>query len=233
LNSAGVLGPSKGIDSPREALAPPSSRFHVSESAIRRATAPTETGGGFKLPAVLKPPATGPHESGALKVPVVAAAPIVPAVVVSPPTIASAHSNAFDMATEEALAKGAVEHRLNTFLAWLKTSIGALAAFVVDSDGLVLANRESAESYVLATVAIGNAEQVVRSHLANPSEGNSMIELDASRILQLVRVETRVGRLGVGLVLAGPLDRARADLVRRMLRKVMGWEQTHESGIRR
>ncbi len=123
---------------------------------------------------------------------------------------------------------GVLEQRLNAYLTWLKTSFGASGSFVVDGDGLVLANRDTPEPHTLATVAIGQAQRMVREYVGSPTEGNAMIELDEATILQLIHADTRDGRLGVGLVLPSPLDRPKSDLVRRMLRKVVGWEQPEQ-----
>jgi predicted regulator of Ras-like GTPase activity (Roadblock/LC7/MglB family) len=118
-----------------------------------------------------------------------------------------------------------LEYRLNAYLAWLKSSFGARGSFVVDGDGLVLANRDTPETHTLATVAMGHAQRMVREYVGTATEGNTMIEVDEATVLQLIHADTRDGRLGVGLVLSSPLDRPKSDLVRRMLRKVVGWEQ--------
>jgi hypothetical protein len=173
--------------------------------------------------------AAGASPSGrtVLRTPLEANRPPPGYVASSPSAVASAH---LDSATEDALARGAVELRLNTYLTWLKSSMGALAAFVVDADGLVLANHNAHEDHMLATVAIGNAERILRSDATLRAEGNATIELDGSHILQLIRTETRVGQLGVGLMVSNPIDRTKSELVRRMLRKVVAWEQPLEPG---
>ncbi len=146
----------------------------------------------------------------------------------------TAVENTSDLATEAAMQRGAVDERLSAYLSWLHSSLGATAAFVVDADGLMLANRDTPDDCVLASVIfLGNAERMLRVAGLSVSEGNAMVELNGSHILQLIRVETRVGRLGVGLMLSSPVDRRKADLVRRMLRKVMEWESPRVSGLQR
>jgi hypothetical protein len=108
--------------------------------------------------------------------------------------------------------------RLSQFVDWLGASTGALAAFVADSDGLLLANRHAPEHHVIATVPLAFAEQTVRKYVPSPSEGSTTIELDDTNVLQVIRVETTAGRLVVGLVLSGALSRATCATVRRMLR---------------
>jgi predicted regulator of Ras-like GTPase activity (Roadblock/LC7/MglB family) len=141
--------------------------------------------------------------------------------------------HAAELANEAAMQRGAVDERLSAYLSWLRSNLGASAAFVVDADGLVLANRDTPEDCQLASVVLGNAEHMLRGRGSSTSEGNAMVELNDSQVLQLIRAETRVGRLGVGLMLSGPVDRRKADLVRRMLRKVMEWESPRSSGLQR
>jgi len=115
-------------------------------------------------------------------------------------------------------AKPSLEARLSAFVDWLVASTGVLAAFVADSDGLMLANRHAPDNYVVATVPLATAEREVRAYVPSPSEGTTTIELDDANFLQVIRVDTTAGQLVVGLVVAGALNRATCAAVRRMLR---------------
>jgi len=114
--------------------------------------------------------------------------------------------------------KPSLEARLSAFVDWLVASTGVLAAFVADSDGLMLANRHAPDNYVVATVPLATAEREVRAYVPSPSEGTTTIELDDANFLQVIRVDTTAGQLVVGLVVAGALNRATCAAVRRMLR---------------
>jgi hypothetical protein len=111
-----------------------------------------------------------------------------------------------------------LEGDLESLLLWLSGSTGAFAAFVVDSDGLALANRHAPESYLVATAALGLAERAMSQYVPRPTEGSTVVDLDGANVLHIIWATTSAGRMAVGLVLAEPLPRALAAKARRVLR---------------
>jgi hypothetical protein len=112
-----------------------------------------------------------------------------------------------------------VQRRIEGFVDWLGPAVGARCVFVADTDGLVLANLNTPENYVIATASLSHAEQNVRNYLPRPLESSTTMELDETSFLQVIRVDTIMGRLMVGLVVAGPLSRTACAMVRRLLRR--------------
>lgn len=117
-----------------------------------------------------------------------------------------------------------LQQRFEAFVEWLATGVGAQASFVADVDGLVLANRNVPETYVVATASLSHAEQSVLDYMPRPQEGTTALELDETRYLQVIRVETVVGRLIVGAIVTAPLSRTICAMVRRLLRIGVEWE---------
>lgn len=117
-----------------------------------------------------------------------------------------------------------LQQRFEAFVDWLATGVGAHASFVADVDGLVLANRNVPETYVVATASLSHAEQSVLDYMPRPQEGSTMLELDETRYLQVIRVETVVGRLIIGAIVAAPLSRTICAMVRRLMRIGVEWE---------
>ncbi|MBK7540050.1 MAG: hypothetical protein IPI49_32785 [Myxococcales bacterium] len=117
-----------------------------------------------------------------------------------------------------AQARPPLQQRIEAFVDWLCTGAGAVASFVADADGLVLANRDDAEAYAAATASISHNEEAAFRGTPLPVERTTVIELDDSKFLQVIRVDTNAGRLAVGVVGAEPLSRARCAQVRRLLR---------------
>lgn len=117
-----------------------------------------------------------------------------------------------------------LQQRFEAFVEWLATGVGAQASFVADVDGLVLANRNVPETYVVATASLSHAEQSVLDYMPRPQEGTTALELDETRYLQVIRVDSVVGRLIVGAIVATPLNRTICAMVRRLLRIGVEWE---------
>jgi hypothetical protein len=151
-----------------------------------------------------------------------------------PPTLAMPQAAIAEQLTDEAALqlmfgrrdRGAppLQQRFEAFVDWLATGVGAHASFVADVDGLVLANRNVPETYVVATASLSHAEQSVLDYMPRPQEGSTMLELDETRYLQVIRVETVVGRLIIGAIVAAPLNRTICAMVRRLMRIGMEWE---------
>lgn len=102
---------------------------------------------------------------------------------------------------------GSLDSRLDLFVSWLVGSTGAFAAFIADAEGLALANRHAPESYVVASASLAEAHGKVSSYVPSSPAGSTTIELHGENVLQVVWVDTSVGRLAVGLVLPAPLER--------------------------
>jgi hypothetical protein len=117
-----------------------------------------------------------------------------------------------------------LQQRLEAFVEWLGNEQQAAASFVADADGLLLANRNVPETYVIATVSLSHAEQGLMSYLPRPVEGATTMELDDRNALQVLRVDTMIGKLIVGLIVAAPLSRARCAQMRSVLRLGVEWE---------
>lgn len=116
----------------------------------------------------------------------------------------------------EHAADQSVDARLSSFLRWLMGGTGAFAAFVADEEGLPLANHNAPEGYVAAVGALGRAQHDISRYVPSPGAGSSTIELDQQNLLQVVWSDTSAGRLAVGLVLAGALDRVMVHRIRRL-----------------
>ncbi len=117
-----------------------------------------------------------------------------------------------------------LQQRFEAFVDWLGTGVGAQGSFVADDDGLVLANRNAPDTYAVATVSLCHAEQSVLDYMPRPTEGTTTLELDDTNFLQVIRVDTVVGRLIVGVIVAAPLNRTICALVRRLMRIGVEWE---------
>jgi len=109
-----------------------------------------------------------------------------------------------------------VEQRLQRFLDWVMGGTGAFAAFVADTEGLPLVNHNAPESYVVAVGPMSRAQDSIGQFVPSPSAGSSTIELDHQNVLHVVWADTQTGRIAVGLVLAGPLERDMVQRVRRL-----------------
>jgi hypothetical protein len=153
-----------------------------------------------------------------------------PATVAVPPSAAAATEQLTDEAALQLMFgrrdRGAppLQQRFEAFVDWLATGVGAQASFVADVDGLVLANRNVPETYVVAIASLSHAEQSVLDYMPRPQEGSTMLELDETRYLQVIRVETVVGRLIIGAIVAAPLSRTICAMVRRLMRIGVEWE---------
>ncbi|MEZ4360563.1 MAG: hypothetical protein R3B48_10295 [Kofleriaceae bacterium] len=114
--------------------------------------------------------------------------------------------------------------RLSAFVDWLVKSVGAQACFVADADGLLLVNRDVPETYVIATVSLSHAEQGILAYLPRHTEGTTTMELDDNSALHILRADTSLGKLIVGLIVPSPLSRAKCAQLRRLLHAGSAWE---------
>ncbi len=119
-----------------------------------------------------------------------------------------------------------LQQRIEAFVTWLSRGAAAVAAFVADADGLILANRNAAEAYAEAVASVLHNEEAAFRSTPLPAERSTVIELSDSRFLQVIRVDTAAGRLVVGVVGEEPLSRATCSQVRRVLRKGVDTEST-------
>ena len=109
-----------------------------------------------------------------------------------------------------------MEARLAAFVDWLMGGTGAYAAFVTDTDGLPLTNRNAPESYLAAVGPLGRAQETIARFVPSPVAGSSTVELDHQNVLQVIWSDTSAGRLAVGLVLGGALNRDMVHRIRRI-----------------
>jgi hypothetical protein len=109
-----------------------------------------------------------------------------------------------------------VDARLEAFLGWLMCGTGAFAAFVADREGLALSNHNAPEGCVAAVGALGRAQHDISRFVPSPEAGSSTVELDEQNLLQVVWADTAVGRIAVGLVLGGALERRMVQRIRRL-----------------
>lgn len=147
-------------------------------------------------------------------------APSAPSVSAAPPP--GAHSlGSDDDALREMFGRegGSLQQRIEAFVTWLSRGAAAVAAFVADADGLILANRNAAEAYAEAVASVLHNEEAAFRSTPLPAERSTVIELSDNRFLQVIRVDTAAGRLVVGIVGQEPLSRATCSQVRRVLRK--------------
>lgn len=119
-----------------------------------------------------------------------------------------------------------LQQRIDAFVTWLSRGAAAVAAFVADADGLILANRNAAEAYAEAVASVLHNEEAAFRSTPLPAERSTVIELSDNRFLQVIRVDTAAGRLVVGVVGEEPLSRATCSQVRRVLRKGVDTEST-------
>jgi hypothetical protein len=117
-----------------------------------------------------------------------------------------------------------LQQRFEAFVDWLGTGVGSQGSFVADADGLILASRGAPDTYAVATVSLCHAEQSVLDYMPRPPEGTTTLELDDTRFLQVIRVETVVGRLIIGIIVAAPLSRTVCTMVRRLMKIGVEWE---------
>jgi hypothetical protein len=119
-----------------------------------------------------------------------------------------------------------IEQRVEMLVDWLMGSTASYSAFVADSEGLALANRNAPDNYVAATAMIGRAQHLLDSYVPAPVDGATSMELDDGNTLQIVWVSTDAGRLAAGMVLSQPLARPFCVTVRNMVRAAVANEET-------
>jgi hypothetical protein len=117
-----------------------------------------------------------------------------------------------------------LQQRIDAFVDWLGVGVNALGSFVADVDGLILASRNVPDTYAVAVATLSHAEQSVLDYIPRPVEGSTTLELDDKRYLQVIRVESVIGKLLVGVIVAAPLTRTLTSMVRRLMRIGMEWE---------
>lgn len=117
-----------------------------------------------------------------------------------------------------------LQQRIDAFVDWLSVGVSALGSFVADADGLILASRNVPDTYAVATASLSHAEQSVLDYMPRPAEGSTTLELDDTRFLQVVRVESIIGKLIVGVIVTAPLTRTLTSMVRRLMRIGVEWE---------
>src|SRR5262249_61646557 len=122
-------------------------------------------------------------------------------------------------------AKGSIEQRLAVLVDWLMGSTASYSAFVADSEGLALANRNAPDNYIAVTALIGRAQHLLDEYVPAPVDGATSMELEDGNTLQIVWASTDAGRLAAGMVLPQPLARTICVAVRNMVRAAVANEE--------
>lgn len=115
-----------------------------------------------------------------------------------------------------------IDLRVERFLGWIMGSTGAFAAFLADQEGLPLANRNTPDSFVAAAAPLARVQSSVDALVPTPGAGSQIVELEQQNVLHMIWADTSAGQVGVGLVLAAPLDRKLVIRVRRMTALALG-----------
>jgi len=122
--------------------------------------------------------------------------------------------------------QGSIEQRLALLVDWLMGSTASYSAFVADSEGLALANRNAPDNYIAVTALIGRAQHLLDEFVPAPVDGSTSMELDDGNTLHIVWASTDAGRLAAGMVLPQPLVRTVCVAVRNMVRAAVANEET-------
>ncbi len=118
------------------------------------------------------------------------------------------------------ILQGTFAEKLEVFVHWLMGSTGAYAAFVVDDEGLEVANRHATEDLLAVSALIDRALVESRRVLLGTNEGSFALELDERNVLQLVWVDADHIRFGIGLVLADALEGRLIKAIRKSFHSV-------------
>jgi hypothetical protein len=122
-------------------------------------------------------------------------------------------------------SKATIEQRLAVLVDWLMGSTASYSAFVADSEGLALANRNAPDNYIAVTALIGRAQHLLDEFVPAPVDGATSMELEDGNTLQIVWASTDAGRLAAGMVLPQPLARTICVAVRNMVRAAVANEE--------
>ncbi len=201
---------------PAGPFAAPSDRISIlaaepSDGPRARAASPASAG------APIAPRAFGETEHGDFSDVIASAPPEEPADSGSLPTIAEMSEADLQASIfGPHLESMPTEERLGAFVQWLMGGTGAFAAFVADTEGLPLTNRNAPESYLAAIGPLGRAQETIARFVPSPEAGSSTVELDHQNVLQVIWSDTAAGRLAVGLVLGGALDQTMVRRIRKI-----------------
>jgi hypothetical protein len=95
---------------------------------------------------------------------------------------------------------GSLKDRLESFLDWTLGVTHSRSAFVIDAEGLVLAERQSDSELIAIASTLAHQLHRLRSCLEQHDLGTIAVDLDASHALHLAEIEARLGRFAIGFV---------------------------------
>jgi len=118
--------------------------------------------------------------------------------------------------------EGTLEENLQVFIAWLMGSTGAFAGFVVDGDGLNIINRHAPEEILASSALLDRQLEDVRRILVHTDAAQSAsMAMDGQNVLQLVWVNGRGLRFGVGLILRDALESSLVQKIKKTFEAVV------------
>ena len=113
--------------------------------------------------------------------------------------------------------EGSLAERLEIFAESVRGATGAYAAFVADAQGLPLVSRHGSDDQIAITAALDRALAPIRESLRGSPQGSVAVEIDRSNVLQVIWVNTEIGRYVVGLVLPQSLGGELVESIRARL----------------
>lgn len=117
--------------------------------------------------------------------------------------------------------QGTFDEKLEVFVHWLMGSTGAFAAFVVDDQGLEVANRHATEDLLAVSALIDRSLSEARQVLAGQQrDGSFSLELDEQNVLHVIWADVAGSRFGIGLVVRDALEGKLTQAIRRSFRAV-------------
>ena len=117
--------------------------------------------------------------------------------------------------------QGTFAQKLEVFVHWLMGSTGAFAAFVVDDQGLEVANRHATEDLLAVSALIDRRLAEARGVLAgHERDGSFSLELDEQNVLHVIWADVAGSRFGIGLVVRDALEGKLTQAIRRSFRAV-------------
>lgn len=111
----------------------------------------------------------------------------------------------------------ALTEQLEHFVESLRGATGSYAVFVADSQGLPLVSRHGTEDQIAITAALDRALGPIRESLRGAPQGSVSVEVDRDNVLQVIWVNTEIGRYVVGMVLPQSLGGDVVESIRRQL----------------
>lgn len=116
---------------------------------------------------------------------------------------------------------GSLAERLEVYAESVRGATGAYSAFVADAQGLPLVSRHGSDDQIAITAALDRALAPIRESLRGSPQGSVAVEIDRSNVLQVIWVNTELGRYVVGLVLPQSLGGDFVESIRSQLLPIL------------